>query len=72
MDIPSTVVVRGDGSLFGETFDPQVLRRDDLRLDDQGGQPPDHLLWTTRGVKAYRQGKRAKSERRVYAGGEGL
>lgn len=55
-EAPHLFVVRGDGVVFGDGVDcPMSELGMIIRLADK---PPDDLLWTTKGVKAYRRGKR--------------
>jgi hypothetical protein len=54
-------VMRDDGVLFGEAFDPKVKPRAELGIDIAPmDKPPHRLLWHAKGVKAYLHRKRPK------------
>ena len=59
VEVPSLFVMREDGTVFGETFDPKVRPLNGLGLTiTVTDMPPHHLLWRTTGVKAYLRGQR--------------
>jgi hypothetical protein len=58
-EAPALFVMRDDGVLFGDPFDPKVKPLAELGMSVKlVDKPPDRLLWTPHGVTAYLRGVR--------------